>query len=270
MHALESGPIWGGLTFYPRQVTEAAAQALVDFTKGIHRDVDSNLLCFFAYTGIATFCVQTAGVEKPPAYDQWLSLPSITSTCQMTTVPELVSAPQNNLPTGYYDIWFTATFKNDIRIVNRAAELHEAMVEEIKTFIPDGDFWTQCLFQPLPKLFGERSAAAGSNAMGIERQSVDGLLFQAAAMVRTREQESFVYPKIKAWVTSVKDFAGSIENGLLEWTYLNYADKSQDPLASYGKQNVKRLQNVAMKYDPGKVFQLLNPGGFKISQVTAC
>ncbi|KAI8954529.1 hypothetical protein F4801DRAFT_587346 [Xylaria longipes] len=243
MRALKSGTIWGGLTFFPRQVTAAAAQALVDFTEGIHQDVDSNLLCFFAYTG---------------------------DTCQMTTMPKLVSAPQNNLPTDYYNIWFTATFKNDVRIVNKAAELHEAMVDELKVFISDGDFWTQCLFQPLPKLFGERSAAAGGNAMGVERQSVDGLLFQAAAMVRTPEQETFVYPKIKAWITAVKDFAATIDGGLLEWTYLNYADKSQDPLASYGKQNVKKLQGVAMKYDPGKVFQHLSPGGFKISQVKTC
>lgn len=51
MRALEAGPVWGGLTFFPRQVTGAAAQALVDFTGNIRGDVDSNLLCFFAYTG---------------------------------------------------------------------------------------------------------------------------------------------------------------------------------------------------------------------------
>lgn len=51
MRALEAGPIWGGLTFFPRQVSVAAAEALVDFTGNIRSDVDSNLLCFFAYTG---------------------------------------------------------------------------------------------------------------------------------------------------------------------------------------------------------------------------
>lgn len=152
--------------------------------------------------------------------------------------------------------------------MTKAAELHEVLVEELKAFIPDGDFWTQCLFQPLPKLFGERSAAAGGNAMGVERQRVDGLLFQASAMVRTPEQEAFVYPKIKAWLDAVKDFAATIDGGgLLDWTYLNYADKSQDPLGSYGEENVRRLQAIAMKYDPAQVFQQLYPGGFKISHV---
>ncbi|RYP39077.1 hypothetical protein DL767_002340 [Monosporascus sp. MG133] len=279
MKALKSSPVWGGLTFFPKQVTPSAALALTEFTDGMHKDVDSNLLCFFAYTVSSpeatngTLCsfppmyVQTAGVEKAPAYEQWLKLPSIMSTCQMTTVSELVSAPQHNLPTHYHDIWFTATFKNDVRIVTKAAEMHEDMVEEFKAAIPDGDFWTQCLFQPLPTLFGQRSAEAGGNAMGVEHQVHNGLLFQAAAMVRTPEQETFAYPRIMALIEAIKEFAATIENGNLDWTYLNYADRSQDPLASYGVENVKKLKEVAAKYDLGQVFQELCPGGFKIPQV---
>ncbi|KAK8128648.1 hypothetical protein PG984_009756 [Apiospora sp. TS-2023a] len=48
-----SGPVWGGLTFYPKQLTEPAIEALADFTENMHKDPDSNLLCFFAYTGNA-------------------------------------------------------------------------------------------------------------------------------------------------------------------------------------------------------------------------
>ncbi|KAI0201522.1 hypothetical protein F4808DRAFT_450194 [Astrocystis sublimbata] len=270
MRAIQSAPIWGGLTFYPHQIAPAMPEALVEFTGGIRQDVDSNMLCFFAYTGlgIATFFVQTAGVEKAPAYSKFLELPSIMSMCQATTVVDLVSSPQNNLPIDYHDIWFTATLKNDARIVRKAYELHEALVAEMQVHIPDGDFWTQCLFQPLPKLFGENSARLGGNAMGVERQEVDGLLFQAAAMVRTPEQEAFAYARVKAWVEAVRAFAASeVEGGVLEWTYLNYADRSQDPLGSYGAANVKKLKGVAAKYDPNGVFQRLCPGGFKVSQV---
>ena len=163
--------------------------------------------------------------------------------------------------------WFTASFKNDALIIAKAAELHEELVEELKAFILDGDFITQCLFQPLPTLFGRRSAEVGGNVMGVEGQEQNGLLWLAVAMVRTPEQEAFAYPKVKAWVQAVKDFAATIENGNLEWIYLNYADKSQDPLASYGVENVKKMRDVAAKYDPEQVFQKLCPGGFKISDV---
>jgi Berberine and berberine like len=141
------------------------------------------------------------------------------------------------------------------------------LVEDLKAFIPDGNFITQCLLQPLPTLYGQRSAAAGDNIMGVSSQPVNGLLFVAVVMVKTPEQEAFVYPKVKAWVQKLKEFAAAIENGNLDWIYLNYADKSQSVLESYGAENVKKIREVAAKYDPTQVFQKLCPGGFKISEV---
>lgn len=103
--------------------------------------------------------------------------------------------------------------------------------------------------------------------MGVEDQPVNGLLFVAVVMVKTPEQEAFAYPKAKAWLEALKAFASTIENGNLRWIYLNYADKSQKVLESYGAANVQRMRQVAAKYDPEQVFQRLCPGGFKISEV---
>lgn len=52
-----------------------------------------------------------------------------------------------------------------------------------------------------------------------------------------------------------------------EYVYLNYADKSQDPLRGYGEQSVKYIRRVAEKYDPHGVFQYQVPGGFKVSNL---
>jgi hypothetical protein len=105
--------------------------------------------------------------------------------------------------------------------------------------------------------------------MGVERQTDNGVLFLATAMVKTPEQEAFAYPRVKAWVDAVREFARGVEGGggLFEWCYLNYADKSQDPIGSYGEGNVKLLREAAARYDPEGVFQTLCPGGFKISAV---
>ena len=46
--------------------------------------------------------------------------------------------------------------------------------------------------------------------------------------------------------------------------YLNYALQSQDPIAGYGTESVAHLRNMSRKYDPGRVFQKLVPGGFKL------
>jgi hypothetical protein len=53
----------------------------------------------------------------------------------------------------------------------------------------------------------------------------------------------------------------------MDFRYLNYCDISQDPLSTYGEDNIKQMQEVAIKYDPTGVFQRRVPGGFKISKV---
>jgi hypothetical protein len=49
-----------------------------------------------------------------------------------------------------------------------------------------------------------------------------------------------------------------------EFQYLNYADSSQNPIESYGEENVHRLKKASRKYDPKGVFQRQVPGGFKL------
>ena len=52
-----------------------------------------------------------------------------------------------------------------------------------------------------------------------------------------------------------------------EFVYLDYADKNQKPLESYGHENVAKMRRAAAKYDPEGVFQYMLPGGFKLSKV---
>lgn len=65
-------------------------------------------------------------------------------------------------------------------------------------------------------------------------------------------------------ITEIRNYAKSI-GGDDEYIYLNYADKSQNPLRSYGSENLRKLRRVAEKYDPTAVFQRQVPGGFKLA-----
>lgn len=46
--------------------------------------------------------------------------------------------------------------------------------------------------------------------------------------------------------------------------YLNYAWTEQDPIASYGAENVDLLRRVQSQYDPNRIWEKLVKGGFKI------
>lgn len=53
--------------------------------------------------------------------------------------------------------------------------------------------------------------------------------------------------------------------GLLhKFVYLNYANQVQDPISTYGRENVASLRAAATRYDPQGVFQRQVPGGFKL------
>jgi hypothetical protein len=105
--------------------------------------------------------------------------------------------------------------------------------------------------------------------MGLSRQDEDGLLILTTVMVRTAEQKTAARPKCKGFFRALRDFARSTDDDLnLDWVYLNYADETQDPLGSYGAENVRRLREVSKIYDPEQVFQKLCRGGFKLTSAS--
>ena len=67
------------------------------------------------------------------------------------------------------------------------------------------------------------------------------------------------------YIADLDEFAKSVgaDN---PWIYLDYAYKTQDPLTSYGEENLQKLRDVSKKYDPEGVFQTMVPGGFKVSK----
>ena len=52
----------------------------------------------------------------------------------------------------------------------------------------------------------------------------------------------------------------------MKYRYLNDASRDQNPLATYGTENLQRLKQIAIRYDPGEVFQKLQNDGFLVSK----
>ncbi|RYP50624.1 hypothetical protein DL768_003906 [Monosporascus sp. mg162] len=271
MGTIPSDRVWGGIAATPKDAIPEVVDVMWNFTEGASTHRDSYLMTVLGYfpdfkdNVASTAVLHAGGLPNAPEYDEWRKLPKILDTTKVTSIYDVSS--EITLPPNYYNSWFTLCFKNDRSIMNKAAQVHEELVEELKSYVPDGDFITNCIFQPVPAVVAEYSAAAGGNIMGLERNTDNAILFQYSAMMKTADQAAFVYPKLKAGVQAVKDFAASVDGGLMEWLYMNYADKSQDVLRSYGSENLEKMRKVAAKYDPDQVFQKLCRGGWKISDV---
>ncbi|KAI1371225.1 FAD-binding domain-containing protein [Hypoxylon crocopeplum] len=271
MPTMPSDRIWGGIAATPETAIPEVIDVMWNFTEEQAKYQDSYLMAVIGYfpdfgVNVASTAVfQGEGVSDGPEFEGWHKLPKIIDMTKDTTIYNL--SFDITLPPNYYDAWFTLCFKNDKRIMNKAAEVHQTLIDELKSYVSDGDFITQCIFQPVPAIVAEHSTAAGGNVMGLERNTGNAILFQYAAMMKTAEQAAFVYPKLQAGLQIIKDFAASIDNGLMDWIYMNYADKTQDVLGGYGAENIGRIKKVAAKYDPDQVFQKLCPGGWKIADI---
>jgi len=76
--------------------------------------------------------------------------------------------------------------------------------------------------------------------------------------------------RVRAGVKKLIDTAEKVskEHGTyLPYRYANYSSRDQDPIASYGEENVEKLREIAKRYDSEGVFQKLQNGGWLLSNV---
>jgi hypothetical protein len=118
----------------------------------------------------------------------------------------------------------------------------------------------------MPTLFAKRSVARGGNMLGLEKVSKNALLWLITGSTQTPEQHATMREKLTVFSATLEKF-GEARKSSVDWRYLNYVDQTQNPLRSYGKQNVDFMRKVATKYDPDGVFQDKMVSGWKISKI---
>lgn len=106
-----------------------------------------------------------------------------------------------SLTDSHKQVWFSLTFKNDARIIKKATELHDNLVNELKTVLPVGNFSTQCLFQPMPTLFAEHSIRRRGNVLGLDQVKENTLLWLLVGSTQTAEESAIM----RAKMTALKD-----------------------------------------------------------------
>ncbi|KAI1371493.1 FAD-binding domain-containing protein [Hypoxylon crocopeplum] len=271
MQAFEAPELWGGLVTYPKSTTQQHIEAYVDWTNNIENYQDGSAITFWTYDPTAKDIIITAAYEDTTgavaaaAFDKFMAIPDqVTSTMRIDTHRNLTI--ELELTSGYRNVWYAITFKNDVRIYTKALELHRKFVEDWKAQSPDGDFICHAILQAIPTIFSEHSVEKGGNMLGLDRESSNAVMFQIQLMVNGADQEKLGRERMVAFRETVKQYSVEL-GGVVDWEYLNYADFTQDPLKTYGEKNIAHIRAVASKYDPAGVFQTRMPGGFKISKV---
>jgi hypothetical protein len=112
------------------------------------------------------------------------------------------------------------------------------------------------LLQPHP-------VSDGRNSLGLPPGGEDLVMSVITVSYSESADDEVVREGLAAIIHKHEDILRR-EEVYIPWKYLNYADKLQDPIGSYGEEVKARLQAVSKKYDPRGFFQTGVPGGFKL------
>lgn len=104
----------------------------------------------------------------------------------------------------------------------------------------------------------------GGNALGLDPEQGLYFIMNMACQWNESANDAAYFNFVSSVIKEMKAEAQArgLDN---DFIYINYASQFQNPIASYGKKNVEKLQEVSKKYDPTGVFQVLHPGYFKLS-----
>jgi hypothetical protein len=163
--------------------------------------------------------------------------------------------------------WTTLTIPNTPEILSQNKLLFDALISSLNAKIGADKFALRIVIQPLPAYVTK--LGSDTNVLGADRIPGNSIVWTAIVSITGGENDdaalSVAKAELNAMTIKLERLAAAAPGE--GWVYLNYADSSQDPLGSYGPENVAFLKKVAAEYDPEGWWQRRVPGGFKLSRV---
>ncbi|KAK3360941.1 FAD binding domain-containing protein [Lasiosphaeria ovina] len=281
LQAIPSTPLLYELRYLAANYSSAVVDAVVDYAGRNASYGDDALVTFYSHdvsispagdTVIGVIHVNTLGnADSEEIFDGLKELPALVNVTARETMAD--AAAGSKLPGGTLNAGSTRTFKNNPAILRYCVQLHEQLVASLTQSIGADSFTTLMFLQPIPAYLGrlgpqQLNGGGVANMLGLENMTDGAVIWTGGIGVSTGGEAALAVAQaaLNAMSAQVASFAQSV-GGLVDLVYLNYADPSQDPLGSYGADNVAFLRRVAAEYDPNGVFQSRVPGGFKISRV---
>ncbi|KAI0970126.1 hypothetical protein F4678DRAFT_437622 [Xylaria arbuscula] len=265
LQTFPQGQIWGGEVIRPIETMAEQITALAAFCNPNGYDEFAALLVTFAYSSdldlqvVVNDIEYTKPVVNPPVFQAFKNMTALSSTQRITNMSDLAVEAEVNYPNGFRQSSTTLTIAATTAAINATVLAWNASIASVHG-IP-GLVWGLGLDPLPPQLYARR---ASENALGLtDRNGSTLIVVDLNAKWSDAAFDGAVDAAARALIAAIRRDVGSL--GQLDpFLYINYAAPWQNPIKSYGPDNVARLQRVRRKYDPNRVFTDLSPGGFKI------
>lgn len=166
MEAFDQGEFWGGAIVYDQSTFDAQFQAFEDFAGGEY-DEYAALINSYAYVPamgawIASNSLEyTKPQEYPAAFENFTSLPSLTSTMRISNLSDFTTELSASNPVGRRQLFSTNTFRNSAVMMKRVFNISDELVHEMDSV--SGLSWSLS-FQPIPVILLEKAEQQGGNS----------------------------------------------------------------------------------------------------------
>ena len=269
MSTFEQGPFWGGNVYYFTPSFPSQIEALVTELQKPDADPDTHFMISIGYAAQfqQNMCLNTVyytrDVENPevlapfttmqPQVDQLRSLKTLTLT---EAGSGQAAGVMNQVRCSYMNL----TVKADVSTLQAATDIYLAAIEPIKSA---AGLVCSLTFQPYAVSLLKQSVVRGGNSLGLKPS--DGPAVSVLLLTNWQDSNDDSRLQIATQGALDKIRQAALDKGTaLDFVYLNYASNSQDPIGSYGADNVQKLREVSRRYDPDGFFQKMVPGGFKL------
>ncbi|CAK3841797.1 FAD binding domain [Lecanosticta acicola] len=258
LETLPIGEILGGSATYDISQKHSLFEAFANIANAPQYDSHASLVAAAAFNSttktwtLSSTPIYTKPDLNPPFYQELFAISNVSSTVQLrnlSTFSNESAIPQLNFA------FFTGTYGVSVDFLERMFDIVDENVRSSSEVS-----WSYAI-EPLPTIFTARGA--GENVLGTSAHDGNGMIVLISPAWMDPALDAEVRCTGNRILSGVETAAKDMGT-LRQFVYANYADRSQRPVISYGKDNQFFLKAVARKYDPSGVFQKLVPGGFKL------
>ncbi|KAL2820550.1 hypothetical protein BDW59DRAFT_150682 [Aspergillus cavernicola] len=268
LRAFEQGPVWGGSVYYSLETVDAQLRAFSELNgggDGDGYDEFASLITSFGYAagtgaGVVNSIVYTREEERPAVFEKFFEMPVVDSSMRVAGMREIAEEQGSFSPDGRRQMMVVTTHGSTVSMLNATYLRWNSSLASIEA-VP-GIVWSISL-EPLPPSIYAR--APRKNSLGLGDGTEPLVVTLLSASWDDEADDARVEDAARGLFQGIEQDARRLDS-YEPFVYLNYAAEWQDPVASYGRESVEKLQRVSRDVDPKAVFRTNMPGGFKIPE----
>ncbi|RLL96749.1 hypothetical protein CFD26_104680 [Aspergillus turcosus] len=269
LYTIPSPEMRGGTRVFAEEQFSKVISAFISVVNDAPNDGNAQHWVAFIHTQgqnlAAAELTYVKNVTEPAIFAPYRAIPAIEDTTASKTLVEYCDTVQEVNPDGLREMYWTLTVRLDEAFANWVTEYFYSVLPQVWS-IPgiNPALVNQGITIPMLK----NMTRNGGNALGLDASEGPLHLLLMSIWWESAEDDETIVAWAKNFWDTVSAKAKS-DGVFHEFVYMNYASQYQDVVAGYGAANKAKLQSVAAKYDPKRVYQTLQPGYFKLNGAPA-